>query len=159
MFNVDGFFVAKFKKTGPTPAGAVGVNEATSTNGKKADSTTQSQEEYVDKTPIDADEELDFGGWDDQEDEKYMERAQAKELRRKGKNPKAVLNGKTAEEGQNSAQKSEEKSKTKSNGESESKTKKVDAGAKSPKSNGVSGKAGGAESKPRRTSGGRKGKA
>jgi ribosomal RNA methyltransferase Nop2 len=91
-YNVDGFFVAKFKKTGPTPLNAVGVNEATSTNGKKQ-SNTSVETEVVDKTPIredGAEEESDFGGFDDAEDQMYMERAQAKTMRRKGKDPKAV---------------------------------------------------------------------
>ncbi|KAF2012812.1 NOL1/NOP2/sun family putative RNA met, partial [Aaosphaeria arxii CBS 175.79] len=84
-YNVDGFFVAKFKKFAPTPLSATGAN------GKADSSSAQATEEYVDRTPIGAeDEESDgFGGWDDEEDEKYMEKAQRKEMRRKGKNPKA----------------------------------------------------------------------
>jgi ribosomal RNA methyltransferase Nop2 len=91
-YNVDGFFVAKFKKIGPTPANAVGVNEASSNNGKKPSNTTVDTE-VVDKAPIreeGEDEEEDFGGFDEEEDQKYIERAQAKTLRRKGKDPKAV---------------------------------------------------------------------
>ena len=91
-YNVDGFFVAKFKKIGPTPANAVGVNEATSTNGKKPSSASV-ETEVVDKTPIredGAEDESDFGGFDEEEDQKYMERAQAKTKRRKGKDPKAA---------------------------------------------------------------------
>lgn len=90
-YNVDGFFVAKFKKTGPTPPNAVGVNEATKTNGGAKNTTTEI--EVVDRTPIgaDSDEESDFGGFDEDEDQKYMERAQAKTMRRKGRDPKAVV--------------------------------------------------------------------
>ncbi|KAF2747704.1 NOL1/NOP2/sun family putative RNA met [Sporormia fimetaria CBS 119925] len=91
-YNVDGFFVAKFKKIAPTPPNAVGA-QAAATGGKTAPAA-QPEEEVVDKTPIVDDEEKedsDFGGWDDEEDAKYIERAQRKELRRKGKNPKAVL--------------------------------------------------------------------
>lgn len=91
-YNVDGFFVAKFKKTGLTPANAVGVNEATS-NKKASSNPTPTVTEVVDKTPIRADEEdeeSDFGGFDQDEDEKYMQRAQAKTMRRKGKDPKAA---------------------------------------------------------------------
>jgi ribosomal RNA methyltransferase Nop2 len=100
-YNVDGFFVAKFKKTGPTPANAVGVNEA---SGNKKAQNTAVDTEVVDKAPIredGAEEESDFGGFDADEDQMYMERAQAKTMRRKGKDPKAVpqkaltLNGAT----------------------------------------------------------------
>ncbi|KAF2823839.1 NOL1/NOP2/sun family putative RNA met [Ophiobolus disseminans] len=90
-YNVDGFFVAKFKKTGPTPPNAVGVNEATSTAKKQSNAPVVT--EVFDKTPIredSADEESDFGGFDEDEDQKYMQRAQAKTMRRKGKDPKSA---------------------------------------------------------------------
>jgi len=90
-YNVDGFFVAKFKKTGPTPPNAVGVNEATSTIKKQSNAPAVT--EVFDKTPIredGTDEESDFGGFDADEDQKYIERAQAKTMRRKGKDPKAA---------------------------------------------------------------------
>jgi len=90
-YNVDGFFVAKFKKTGPTPANAVGVNE--STNGKKQSAAPAVVSQVFDKTPIREDsdeEESDFGGFDEDEDQMYMERAQAKTMRRKGRDPKAA---------------------------------------------------------------------
>lgn len=94
-YNVDGFFVAKFKKTGPTPANAVGVNEATKPNGNSNNITSKmDQLEVVDKTPLrleGEDSDSDFGGFDEEEDQKYMERAQASKLRRKGKDPRAVL--------------------------------------------------------------------
>jgi ribosomal RNA methyltransferase Nop2 len=90
--SVDGFFVAKFKKIGPTPPNAVGANGSAST-GKPASNGQAVEEEYVDKTPIEEldKEESDFGGFDEEEDQMLMERAQRNELRRKGKNPKAVL--------------------------------------------------------------------
>lgn len=93
-YNVDGFFVAKFKKTGPTPPNAVGVNEATSTSKKqKQKSDGPVVTEVFDKTPIredGAEEDSDFGGFDEEEDQKYIERAQAKSMRRKGKDPKSA---------------------------------------------------------------------
>jgi ribosomal RNA methyltransferase Nop2 len=90
-YNVDGFFVAKFKKIGPTPPNAVGANESSKANGTgTADTTTEV--EVVDRTPIgaDSDDESDFGGFDEDEDKKYIEKAQAKSMRRKGKDPRAV---------------------------------------------------------------------
>jgi ribosomal RNA methyltransferase Nop2 len=89
-YNVDGFFVAKFKKIGPTPANAVGVNEAT---GNKKVQNKDVDTEVVDKAPIrddDAESESDFGGFEEEEDQMYMQRAQAKSMRRKGKDPKAA---------------------------------------------------------------------
>ncbi|KAJ4342574.1 rRNA (cytosine-C5-)-methyltransferase nop2 [Ascochyta clinopodiicola] len=86
-YNVDGFFVSKFKKIGPTPPNAVGANQ--SANGKPS----AAQDEYVDKTPIlteeEQEEEDDFGGFDDEEDNAYIERGQARDARRKGRDPKA----------------------------------------------------------------------
>lgn len=87
-YNVDGFFVAKFKKTGPTPATAVGVK-----SGENRKSSMGKDDEVVDKTPLVAEEDKqddDFGGWDDEEDEKYIERARKAALRRKGKDPRGL---------------------------------------------------------------------
>jgi ribosomal RNA methyltransferase Nop2 len=91
-YNVDGFFVSKFKKIGPTPPDAIGANESSKTNGAGTTSTT-AELEVIDRTPIraDSDEESDFGGFDEDEDKKYLERAQAKALRRKGKDPRAIV--------------------------------------------------------------------
>ncbi|KAF2841659.1 NOL1/NOP2/sun family putative RNA met [Patellaria atrata CBS 101060] len=88
-YNVDGFFVSKFKKTGPTPANAV-----LAVNGKNSKQETTAVEEFVDKTPILTEEEEeakadDFGGWDEEEDREYMERAKKAALRKKGRDPKA----------------------------------------------------------------------
>ncbi|KAI8940719.1 hypothetical protein NX059_001985 [Plenodomus lindquistii] len=93
-YNVDGFFVAKFKKTGPTPANAVGVNEATKPNGHINITNKMDELEVVDKTPLRLEGEesdSDFGGFDEEEDQKYIERAQASKLRRKGKDPRAII--------------------------------------------------------------------
>ncbi|KAF2091122.1 NOL1/NOP2/sun family putative RNA met [Saccharata proteae CBS 121410] len=92
-YNVDGFFVAKFKKTGPTPANAVNASNASSsakiTNGA---GKIEKDDEYVDKTPVptDAEDSDDFGGFDESEDEKLIENSKKKALRRKGKDPRAV---------------------------------------------------------------------
>lgn len=89
-YNVDGFFVAKFKKTGPTkegPQNGAANGVADEINGHA---------ERVDKTPISADEDGEddvFGGWDDDEDEKYIERARKKQLRKKGRDPRTLNTG------------------------------------------------------------------
>jgi ribosomal RNA methyltransferase Nop2 len=114
-YNVDGFFVAKFKKFGLTPANAVGANGVASSNGK-ATSGIEATQEYVDKRPIkdSDDEDSEFGGFDDDEDEIYMQRAEKALLRRKGKNPKAVPPPKSKSagtEGENGTEKSEPREK------------------------------------------------
>lgn len=78
-YNVDGFFVSKFKKTGPSPKKAVGVP------------TDTDAQELVDRRPIPETEETEdpFGGWDEDEDEQFIERAKKGALRRKGLDPKA----------------------------------------------------------------------
>ena len=87
-YNVDGFFVAKLRKVGPSPDGVKGGEEKVNGTGE------------VDQTPVEAmevsegDNGDDFGGFDDEEDEKIIERARRQKLRRKGLNPKAGL-GKT----------------------------------------------------------------
>lgn len=86
-YNVDGFFVSKFKKTGPSPVGST----AGVTKGVKREEV---DEEEVDKRPVPETEEEEskedgFGGWDEEEDQAYIERAKKNMMRRKGINPKA----------------------------------------------------------------------
>ncbi|KAL3458931.1 NOL1/NOP2/sun family-domain-containing protein [Aspergillus heterothallicus] len=100
--NVDGFFVCKLKKTGPTPAQkAKDQDGAAATNGtsRPKSSTPTTDDEVVDKTPITDDDgtapdEGGFGPFDenDDEDRERMLRAERNRLRRKGLNPKGVLN-------------------------------------------------------------------
>ncbi|EQL32037.1 hypothetical protein BDFG_05703 [Blastomyces dermatitidis ATCC 26199] len=92
--NVDGFYVCKLKKMGPSPKSA----EKSSTNGSKSE--IEEAEEVVDRAPI-IDEEKEkqienepFGPFDEEEDATYIARAERNKLRRKGLNPKAVLKGK-----------------------------------------------------------------
>ncbi|KAF2738658.1 NOL1/NOP2/sun family putative RNA met [Polyplosphaeria fusca] len=151
-FNVDGFFVAKFKKIGPTPPNAVGANGTSNQNGI-SHSDQQAQEEIIDRTPIveDGDKsDSDFGDWDDEEDAKYMERAERNQLRRKGKNPKAEP--RKDKQGQNGVDKDVETKTRSVDGES---SKKADRSAKS---NSLNGKVGAADVKPATRNGGRKGK-
>lgn len=90
-YNVDGFFVAKLKKIGPTNAalknGAYG-STSEHVNGDQS---------MGDKTPITTDEEGkgDFGDWDDEEDDKYIEKSKKKQLRRKGRDPRTMKNGRS----------------------------------------------------------------
>jgi ribosomal RNA methyltransferase Nop2 len=80
-YNVDGFFVSKFKKMGPSPKGSGAVQR-------------EEDELDVDKRPVpeteeEGEKEDEFGGFDEEEDEIYLERARRKMLRRKGIDPKA----------------------------------------------------------------------
>jgi len=85
--NVDGFFVSKFKKFGPSPTGS-GVS-----NGGGVNKEVNDDELDVDKRPVPETEEEaendDFGGWDEAEDEAFMERARNSALRKRGVDPKA----------------------------------------------------------------------
>ena len=90
-YNVDGFFVAKFKKIGPT----ITKDGA----GHSSVPVERDEEAVIDKTPIAADKEAkeagaesadDFGGFDDEEDEQYMEKAKRTAMRRRGLDPNAL---------------------------------------------------------------------
>lgn len=85
-YNVDGFYVAKFHKIGPTPANANTPRDRSGESYAKA--------EVVDKTPIvDEDEEAkvddDFGGFDEEEDKQYMEKGRRNAMRRRGLDPRS----------------------------------------------------------------------
>ncbi|KAI8277256.1 25S rRNA (cytosine-C(5))-methyltransferase [Colletotrichum sp. SAR11_57] len=85
-YNVDGFFVAKFQKIGPTPDKAA-----------SRDSSGPIAGEPVDKTPITTDDESgadgkkdDFGGFDEEEDTEYIDKAKRNAMRRRGLDPNAL---------------------------------------------------------------------
>lgn len=106
-YNVDGFFVSKFKKTGPSPANS----SAGVTNLPKR----VEDEMDVDKRPVpetEEDKDNDFGGWDEQEDEQYMEKAKRNTLRKKGLDPKA-RRGDVSKQAQNGASSNETKKSSK----------------------------------------------
>ena len=89
QYNVDGFFVSKFQKVGLSP-GTGGTNSST-TNGHVERSSVMVEE---DKRPITEEDGKggasdDFGGWDEDGDEVYIERARRRRLKRKGIDPKA----------------------------------------------------------------------
>ncbi|KAF2766746.1 NOL1/NOP2/sun family putative RNA met [Teratosphaeria nubilosa] len=98
-YNVDGFFVAKFKKTGPTPANAVRAQGSAEAKQQANGFHHEDEEAGVDSAfdaISDADEEEggelddDFGGWDDEEDAEIIERSLKKQIKRKGLDPKAT---------------------------------------------------------------------
>ncbi|KAG7143946.1 hypothetical protein HYQ46_007318 [Verticillium longisporum] len=105
-YNVDGFFVSKFQKVGPTPAKAVaGPADAdrlsvAAKNGRRAGDGGDDEGAPVDRTPVGAEEEEGagtsddgFGGFDDEEDEGYMLKAKRNAMRRRGLDPHALDKG------------------------------------------------------------------
>ena len=88
-YNVDGFFVSKLKKVGPSP----GASAATAGGAKGQSNRVKDGEDWTDdKTPIateDVGEENAFGGFEEEEDEVYIRKAERRILRRKGVDPKA----------------------------------------------------------------------
>lgn len=95
-YNVDGFFVAKFRKTGPTPANAVraqGTKEAKEASAHTADVDDEDVSATNGAEVEDEDAEEDaFGGFDSDEDAKLIERNLKKQIRRKGLDPRATKN-------------------------------------------------------------------
>jgi 25S rRNA (cytosine2870-C5)-methyltransferase len=96
-YNVDGFFVAKLRKTGPTPAGAVKAQGSAEEKRQRsehafADGDVEEEVQRNGGVQVDGEGEDgdDFGGFDDDEDAKIIERSLKKQLRRKGIDPKAT---------------------------------------------------------------------
>ncbi|KAF7171208.1 hypothetical protein CNMCM5623_003610 [Aspergillus felis] len=94
--NVDGFFVCKLKKTGPTPTPKAADGAPAAAADKP---TKKADDEVIDKTPILNEDgtTLDleggaFGPFEEEEDQERIARAERNRLRRKGLDPKAVLN-------------------------------------------------------------------
>lgn len=115
--NVDGFYVCKLKKTGPTPV-AKPTDDAPSTGDRpaRASSQTASTDEEVDKTPIVDEygvtmehEGGAFGPFEEDEDAERIARAERNRLRRKGLNPKGVLNKPKKDRGAASSKATESK--------------------------------------------------
>ena len=98
LYNVDGFFVAKFQKVGPTPGNAVLANGKKDKDAASIKAAASDENgEVIDKTPIagdgDEEEDDDFGGFDDNADEDYIERAKRNAMRRRGLDPRALKKG------------------------------------------------------------------
>ncbi|KAH9900186.1 NOL1/NOP2/sun family putative RNA met [Xylariomycetidae sp. FL2044] len=93
-YNVDGFFVAKFKKVGPTPPNAtLAPGKESNTDANSARSTNGV--EVIDKTPItdeseNGEKDDDFGGFDEEGDAEYIERGKRNAMRRRGLDPNAL---------------------------------------------------------------------
>ncbi|KJY02128.1 S-adenosylmethionine-dependent methyltransferase superfamily domain-containing protein [Zymoseptoria brevis] len=88
-YNVDGFFVSKFKKTGPTPANAILPQGSTEEKQQQASGVSDEDVYHHKDITEDEEEESAFAEFDDEEDEKYIERSLKKQLKRKGIDPKA----------------------------------------------------------------------
>lgn len=93
-YNVDGFFVAKFKKTGPTPANAIKAQGTAAEEKRLADGVDFDTSVGADAgMEIDAEngDEGTFEGFeDDEEDEEMIKRSLRKQMRRKGIDPRGT---------------------------------------------------------------------
>ena len=107
-YNVDGFFVSKFRKTGPGPSSkataggrgdalreGVGIGNG---NGSNADANGEevNGDGHEETTPLHEGEEPTtaetnpFGPFDSSEDDRWIQRARRTRLKKKGINPKAA---------------------------------------------------------------------
>ena len=86
-YNVDGFFVCRLRKTGPTPNIPKPNGEQLGDHAE-VETVVGKEDAMVNHEMA---EESDFGGWDDEEDAAYMERARRKAMRKKGRDPKAKV--------------------------------------------------------------------
>lgn len=91
--NVDGFFVCKLKKFGPTPTNAGALNGTVETTSLKTDT------EIGDKAPTSESDggvdlitagQDDFGGFDDEQDQEIIRKAEQKWLKARGLDPKTA---------------------------------------------------------------------
>lgn len=85
-YNVDGFFVSKFKKTGPTSADAKPGGTSTPT----ADEATTPLHTGDTLSTEESEQDAEFGGFDAQEDHEYIDRARRRQLKKRGIDPRSV---------------------------------------------------------------------
>lgn len=97
--NVDGFFVCKLRKIGPSPSG---TSVATGIVGSaKATREPETMVNGSGKTGGVTASEDEFGGFDSEEDKEYIASAERKRLKRKGVDPKSASHQRsTVEKGQ-----------------------------------------------------------
>ncbi|CAR25509.1 hypothetical protein ZYGR_0A00730 [Zygosaccharomyces rouxii] len=81
-YNVDGFFVAKFQKLGPSPHD----DNQNSAKEKEAAAVKEAVEEGIIHS--------DFASFDNEEDDKYIQKSQKQNLLKRGVNPKSVKSNK-----------------------------------------------------------------
>lgn len=96
-YNVDGFFVAKFQKVAGTPANAVLVDRSSTkaASSARASASGDEADEAVDRRPVLEEDaagegEDDFGGFDEDEDEQYIEKGKRNAMRRRGLDPNVL---------------------------------------------------------------------
>jgi 25S rRNA (cytosine2870-C5)-methyltransferase len=112
--NVDGFFVCKLKKTGPTPKSIAAATNGDAEPVEQTHGALPAKKSKANSVKDEAaDEEDAFGGFDDEEDSKYIESAEKKRLRRKGLDPRtASMNRKKVTHGKSKAKKAEQQKTT-----------------------------------------------
>lgn len=86
MYNVDGFFVAKFKKVEPT------TQPKKTNNDEPAADEMDINEEGEEEVPIE------FGGFDEEEDKEVIAKAERRMKKKKGVNPDTTIRKKEEEE-------------------------------------------------------------
>ncbi|MCJ1462294.1 rRNA (cytosine-C5-)-methyltransferase nop2 [Pseudocyphellaria aurata] len=91
-YNIDGFFVSKLRKVGPSSHTAVKNQDDSTAANDQADGENGIMSDGAAPAKNDEHQDSDdlFGDFDDAEDEMYIERALRRNLRRKGLDPKAA---------------------------------------------------------------------
>lgn len=88
--NVDGFFVCKLKKTGPTPKNAAGPGQPNGVTDDLVDDKTPIEANGTNGTEGETTEGDEFGGFDDEEDQKIIDKAEKKWLKARGLDPRSA---------------------------------------------------------------------
>ncbi|KAF8426709.1 tRNA and rRNA cytosine-C5-methylase [Tirmania nivea] len=115
MYNVDGFFVAKFKKIGPSPVKGAGGKAKKNVNKVEGGEGGENEEEK--------EEGGEFAGFDEAEDKVWLEKGSREMKKRKGLDPKADLSKATKEVKEGGERKA-------AKGERETEQEKVEEGVK-----------------------------